>query len=356
MERARRSRRVFLRDSSTIIAGLCVGALASSGCGPEGTERAIVEPATGSSGVLNYNPRMGYRRLGKTGLTVSEIVLDGRFGDPSGRRFQVGLTDGDVPAEVVKGRTEVVSRGLDCGINYLDITSGAEALAYRAALKGRREQMYIGADDVAYCMRHERHRNADSQMQSIESCLSKLGTDYLDIWRPQCKEMDGHRDIEMEMCIGVFEKARKQGKVRYLGMDTRDRTWILHVIERFRQYEVIYTPYTLRSEAKPSDLKSIDREQLYEPSRWGGRRKDAGGRLFEAAKAQDVGVIATEPFRPRSEPGGAAQTDEHLEQARLTLAYILSNPGLSAVAVEMVLPVHVENYVRASFERRGEAS
>ena len=289
---------------------------------------------------------MGYRRLGKTGLSVSEIVLAGHFKDERGRSLPANLAVDEIPAEVAQRRTKVVAKCLDLGVNYLDITSGIEAVAHRAALRGRREWIYVAADDIVYSMRQERCRDAAGQMRNIESCLTKLGTDYLDIWRPQFKKQGGHRDVEMEMCVEVFDKARRQGKVRFLGLATSDREWIRHVMEHFGQFAVIYTSYTLRTETPAVDLKSVDRTQLYEPSSWGGRRRDSGAQLFEMAKSRDMAVITTDPFA-----GWPAAEDR--EQIRLTLAYILSNPDLAAVSVAMASPAEVEDYVRVAQECRG---
>ena len=49
----------------------------------------------------------------------------------------------------------------------------------------------------------------------------------------------------------------------------------------------------------------------------------------------------------RSLAGPIAPTDANRELARLTLAYILTNPDISGVAVGMMLPDQVDNNVRA---------
>lgn len=354
------SRRDFLRNTSIVTAGVITGALAGHGCTLSERTKPGDTSKMDTSKILNYNPKMGYRRLGKTGLIVSEIVLGGHFNNPSGQHFWAKFVNDELPADVVRNRTEVVSSCIDHGINYLDITYGGEALAYDAALKGRREKMYVAADDGEFCMRHKPRRNAASQMRSVESCLHRLHTDYLDIWRPQFKHMDGHPDSEIEMCIEVFEKIHKQGKARFLGMSTHDRVWTQQVIKKFPQYSMIYMPYTLKSKVKQPDLKSIDRSQLYEPGNQHWWLADTRKDLFEIAKKNDVGVITIKPFSaglifstPRQDFGKPCKsTSEDYELARLTLAYVLSNPNISAVAVGMTLLSEVDNDVRASFERR----
>ena len=53
------SRRDFMRNTSLAAAGTVAGALASQG-------RAASESGGQTSKILNYNPKMQYRRLGKT--------------------------------------------------------------------------------------------------------------------------------------------------------------------------------------------------------------------------------------------------------------------------------------------------
>lgn len=359
-KRKRVSRRAFLKQGSVFTAGVVSGVVLSDSGVSEAKRKGKTGPAADSARILNHHPQMMYRRLGKTGLMISEIVLGGHFNDPHGQPFWDHFAGGELPAAVANNRIAVVDKCLDSGINCVDITSGGEALAYGAALKGRRDRMYIAADDGEYAMRQERHRNAEGQMRSIESCLTKLKTNHLDIWRPQFKYTGGHRDLDLEMCIEVFEKARRQGKVRFLGMSTHDRAWAQHVLEKFPQFAVVYTPYTLKSKAKPADLKSIDRTQLYEPEGQEWWLKDTRQGLFEMARKNDVGVITTKPFSAglifsvtRQEFGRPdPTTDADRELARLTLACILTNPDISGVAVGMLLPSHVDNNLRACTERQ----
>jgi len=358
MDKNQLSRRAFIHNASLIAVGTAAGTLLANGCARDSTTPGHTSKLD-TSKILNYNPKMGYRRLGKTGLIVSEVVLGGHFNNPSGQHFWAKFVNDELPADVTRNRTDVVSRCIDHGINYLDITYGGEALAYGAALKGRREKMYVAADDGEFCMRQKHRRNANSQMQSVESCLRRLGTDYLDIWRPQFTHMGGHPDTQMEMCIEVFEKIRKQGKARFLGMSTHDRVWTQQVIEKFPQYAMVYMPYTLKSKVKPPDLKSIDCKQLYEPTHKARGRHwwlgDTRKGLFASAKQRDVGVVTIKPFSagnifstPRQNFGqSCTSTEEDYELARLTLAYILTNPNISAVAVGMTLVSEVDNDVQA---------
>ncbi|MHC4186454.1 MAG: hypothetical protein ACYSR4_11085, partial [Planctomycetota bacterium] len=72
MDKQKISRRIFLRNTSLAAAGTVAGAVAGQGCTSGMTPRP-----THTSKILNYNQKMGYRRLGKTNLMISEVSLGG---------------------------------------------------------------------------------------------------------------------------------------------------------------------------------------------------------------------------------------------------------------------------------------
>ena len=92
---------------------------------------------------------MEYRRCGKTDLMVSAVCLGGHWkridkvvpAMPSGEGWLD--VDAGVP-EFEKNRSDVVSRCIERGINYIDACTGGEVMAYAKALKGRRDKMYLG--------------------------------------------------------------------------------------------------------------------------------------------------------------------------------------------------------------------
>jgi len=147
------SRRTFIRKTSLVTAGAITGVLIGQGCKTSDGTKSPETAKTDTSKILNYNSRMGYRRLGKTNLIISEIALGAHFNNPKEKHkhFLDKFANDELPVEVAKNRTELVSRCIDHGINFLDITYGGEALAYGAALKGRREKMYVAADDGEFC-------------------------------------------------------------------------------------------------------------------------------------------------------------------------------------------------------------
>jgi hypothetical protein len=161
------SRRDFIHNTSRISALTVAAALTDR---THGSTRPGDRKEIDTSKILNYNPNMGYRRLGKTRLMVSEVSLGGHWRAPwrdrSGGWWWGKFAQEQVPDDVAKNRTEVVSRAIDCGMNYLDITGAEECLCYGAALKGRREKMFVGADDSKLCPRRDEYCNVKAQLRT----------------------------------------------------------------------------------------------------------------------------------------------------------------------------------------------
>jgi aryl-alcohol dehydrogenase-like predicted oxidoreductase len=331
---------------------VCQGTLLAAGAATAAA--ADKRPEADPQKILNYHPKMQYRRLGKTGLMLSEISLGGHWRN-RGASF-IAFTGDEVPDDVVKHRTEVVSASIDAGVNYLDITTGAECLAYGAALKGRRDKMFIGADDHRLCPRDPANRNVQTQIQNVDECLRRLKTDYLDIWRVQARQAGGHTDDDVAIWIEAFQKVHKAGKARYFGISTHTRPWMQHVVETFPEVEMVIFPCTARTREKgaaPTTANVVEGEM---PQAW---TADQSTSIFQTLREKDIGLVTIKPFiggqlfppLDAEGPVPIAGSEQEHELARLTLQCILANETITATVPGMDNRYQVENAVRASYNR-----
>ena len=353
MNRENISRRAFIHNTSLASAATIAGAIAG-GMAP--SAGASEKKSTDVPKILNYHPDMGYRRLGKTGFVISEISLGGHWRAPwrdqSGGWWWGKFANEQVPDDVARNRTEVVSRAIDCGMNYLDITGAEECLCYGAAIKGRREKMIVGADDSKLSPRRNEYCNADAQIHNVEECLRHIGTDYLDIWRVQAK-MDGtNTDADVEAMIEAFQKLHKAGKVRHFGVSSHSRPWAKHVVEKYPEVEVFIFPCTAKTRraGQPAAKENIEEVN----AGYGPDDKS----VFQSLHEHNVGLITIKPFfggslfESNGKPKLGVGSKEDNDLARLTLQCILNlNDAVTSVIPGLSTVYEVENAARASYTR-----
>ncbi|MBC8217101.1 MAG: aldo/keto reductase [Planctomycetes bacterium] len=298
MENKRVTRRQFMRDGAIVAAGVAVGLGAkTAGAAPVDTSK-----------ILNYNPNMEYRRQGKTNLMVSAVCLGGHS------------------RSNVEERTEIVSRAIDIGINYIDACTKGEVVRDSKALKGRRDKMYLALSHCGKETRNEKYRTAKKLLESLDEVLTDSGEEYTDLWRVTCYEPGGRHsfDTACEM-IEALETAKKQGKARFIGFSTHDRRWIKFMIEFFPQVDCVCFPFTTMSKRAQTDS------------------------VFEALKKEDVGAFGIKPFAAGSL--FTKDREQNFQRARLAIRYILHSntvipiPGLNSVE-------YVDNVAKAVAERR----
>ena len=207
MTRSAETRRGFIKTASAALVSACIASTAR----PD---------APAAAKVLNYNPSMNYRRLGKTEFMISEIALGGH-----------GAAGYDEQA--VQNRIGVLERAVELGMNYVDTNIGWECDVYGEAMArsatAKRDKWFIGfaSSEDKYIYRLEDQLTSAKLMGSIEDRLRSYKTDMLDMWRPVAAtwaqnepSVDRRLAITRRMCdkvVQVFDKAKQQGKVRFLG-------------------------------------------------------------------------------------------------------------------------------------------
>jgi aryl-alcohol dehydrogenase-like predicted oxidoreductase len=298
MQNAHMSRREFVRDAAAA-AAVATGLSAATGATQSDT-----------SGILCYNQKMEYRRLGKTNIRVSAVGLGGhsRSNDEQ--------------------RREIISRCMDAGINYIDACWDNEVKRDARALKGRRDKVYLALSHGAKEVRNEEFRTSKKLLGSLDELLRDSGQEYADLWRITCMEPGGRHTFNTSCeIVDALEKAKKAGKARFIGFSSHDRRWIKFMIEYFPQIEVVCFPFTTMTKRAPQDS------------------------LFDALKKCDVGAFGIKPFAAASLFAPDAKEQENNNRGRLAIRYILHTntvvpiPGMNS-------PQEVENVVKAVAERR----
>ena len=314
------TRRDFLKATSAAMAGAALGTAGAADAKPEQAPK-----------ILNYNPKMGYRRLGKTGHMISEVSLGGHGAVP-----KPNPTD---------NRVAVLERAVEQGINYVDNNISEECDLYGAAMAksatAKRDRWFIGFASWPQKVteEYEKQLAPDKMMKTIEDRLRSYHTDMLDMWRPVGATWgEGQTKIPtmlmvsrkaLDMSVSVFEKAKQQGKVRFLGISAHNPKVFRRVLNDYPQFSVIIFPYLFLT------------------------KELGGGSLLKLAKEKDVGVIGLKPFgagttfgiKPREIHG---QIDQ---RAHVLIKEMLEEPRISAVIPGVDTPGQLDENVKGSWER-----
>ena len=313
------NRREFIQKTAT------GAACAAGGAAVLGAGKAT---AANTSKILNYNSDMEYRRLGSTNLMVSTVCMGGHWR---------GVED-DNERDFDKNRHDVVSRAIDRGINYLDACWGQEVMAYTKALKGRRDKMYLALSNGDKEIRRESWRTSAKLLQSLDELLLESKQEYTDLWRVTCHEPGGNHSFNTSCeLVDALEKAKKQGKARFIGLSTHDYRWISMMVREFPQIDVVIFPYTSMTK----------RTRVY------NNEKDS---IFDVLKKHDVGAFGIKPFGAGSLFKGDGRVDspyakEDNRMARLTLRRIFQNENIMPIPGFANIQ-QVDNAARAVIERR----
>ena len=153
---------------------------------------------------------MKYRRLGTTGVYVSELCLGAMT---FGTQWEVIGALGQPEADALVGRS------LDAGINFFDTadvySTGDSEEILGHALAARRHEVVV-ATKVRGRMGPGANQVGLSRLHIIAACeasLKRLGTDYIDLY--QIHRSDPETDIEET--LGALTDLVRAGKVRYIG-------------------------------------------------------------------------------------------------------------------------------------------
>jgi len=310
------------------VAGVAAGAALA---GVAGAAKKKVD----TSKILNHNPKMGYRRLGKTNEYISEVGLGGHWKTRSGGRYWASFPNDNPPADVQMNRNQVWAKAAELGINYYDITTAGEAAIYGRCAKQTGIKLHIGYSDHVLCIRDPKNRTVAKMMVEIDQGLRRLMVDRMFLWRPQANMGGGHTKAELDRVLETYQKAHKAGKVQYLGMSTHSHKFVQEVIEQYGEHYHAYVfLYTVSNVPKRSQS------------------------MFDVLRKKNVGAIGLKPFhgdfyfakaiKEARKKGVEADLNALAIQG---LKKILVVPEMTCTIPGMTTVDEVENNVKASYDR-----
>lgn len=299
---------------------------------------------------------MEFRNLGRSGLKISEITF--------GNWITHGLQVDDPTAHAT------IHAALDAGITTFDtadVYAGTKAEAVMgAALKGqRREGLEIftkvywptgpGYNDRGLSRKHI--------MESCHASLRRLQTDYVDLYQ-------AHRydyETPLEETLRAFDDLVRQGKVLYVGVSEwtagqirdavrlADEMGLDRIISNQPQYSMLWR--VIEPEVVPTSVEFGIGQIVWSPVAQGvltgkyqpgavppvdtrATSSDEGAGFISGWLRDDV-LTAVQSLRPIA-------GDLGLSMAQLAIAWVLSNPNVSAAIAGASRPEQIEDNAKAS--------
>jgi aryl-alcohol dehydrogenase-like predicted oxidoreductase len=297
---------------------------------------------------------MKYRRLGNTGLIVSEVALGTmQFGS----KMNVGNLDQEKTTRMVK-------LALDRGINFIDTadvySQGESETLVGNALKGIRKEIVL-ATKVRLPMGENFNRSGATRvniLREIEESLRRLQTDYVDLY--QVHGWDSNTPLEET--LRTLDDVVRQGKVRYIGlsnyMSWQGATAVM-LQERLglEKFVTAQMYYSLVGRGLEHEFQSFAEYHNIGILVWSAL---AGGFLSGKYSRSNPAPAGTRfadsgQFVPFDKEMGYRVVDALKEvgarhgasPARVALAWTLARPAVSSVIIAARTHEHLEDNIRA---------
>lgn len=281
---------------------------------------------------------MKYRKLGRTGLIVSEICL-------GTMTFSNQIDEAE--------STQLIRRAIDAGINFIDTADmyvdGMTEEVVGRALKGVRQSVVLatkvgawqsgsGVNDIGLSRKHI--------IDGLEGSLRRLGTDYVDIYYTHKPD----NTTPIEETLRALDDLIRQGKVRYIACSNYlawqlcKALWVSDV-KNLARFDCIQPPYNLITRGIEDELLSLCISEgvgvcVYNPLAGGllTGKHDPNGPPAEGTRFsnQRQGETYTNRYWSPDNFEAVARFKEVSEKhghsmAQFSLAWILNNRAITSV-------------------------
>ena len=298
---------------------------------------------------------MQHRRLGRSGLKVSEIS----YGN--------WITHGSQVEE--DAAVACVNAALDAGITTFDTAdvyaeTRAESVLGKALAGQRREGLEIftkvywptgpGVNDRGLSRKHI--------LESIDGSLRRLGTDYVDLY--QAHRFD--HETPLEETMRAFEDVVRSGKALYVGVsewdaeqirravDIADQMGFDRLVSNQPQYSMLWR--VIEAEVVPTSRELGLGQVVWSPIAQGvltgkylpGQPAPAGSRATDPTSGHFTERLRTEEILTRVQKLKPLAEQAGLSMAQLAVAWVLQNDNVSSPIIGATRPEQVTENVQAS--------
>ncbi len=304
---------------------------------------------------------MQLRVFGRTGLQLSVLG------------FGCGAVGGLMVRGDAADQERTVARAIAAGVNYFDTAvlygDGASEQNLGRVLRKLKPAGVVVGTKVRV---PPGEFIADTVTRSLEGSLARLGLERVDIFHLHnpITETGGETALSvrqvLDEVVPAFERLRRQGKIRFLGITALGDTAALHQVidtNAFDSAQVVYNMLNPSAgEELPANYPAQDYGRLFDHTRAAGVgvvgiRVLAGGALSGSAERHPIAGAAPEPI------GSAMSYQADVDRARRLLPLVkegfattlteaatrfaLSDPAMGTLLVGMATPQQFEDALAA---------
>jgi aryl-alcohol dehydrogenase-like predicted oxidoreductase len=286
-----------------------------------------------------------YRQLGRTGLELSRIGLGcGNFG---------GI--GSAPELFGRGESEEEALALmdaawAAGITFFDTApsyGGGRSESWVGKWRNERGVPALLSSKVYWSVTgdpDDRGLSHERILREAEGSLGRLGADQLDLYLTHAPDSE----TPIEETLGALDKLVRAGKVRAIGASNLDAEQLEEALETserlgLARFDWVQNEFSLLQQEAQGVLPVCERQGLgftpFSPLGGGwltgkyrrGEGYPAGSRM--ALRPEPYAELATEDTFDALEAFEAAAAERGVDPATLAIAWVLSDPRVTAAVV-----------------------
>jgi aryl-alcohol dehydrogenase-like predicted oxidoreductase len=299
---------------------------------------------------------MEYTRLGRSGLRVSRIALGCMsFGDPATGFQQWTLKQDDA--------LPFFRQALDLGITFWD-TANVYSFGDSERIVGEALRKFTHRDEIVLATKvfikvgdgpGDSGLSRKAIMQQVDASLSRLGTDYIDLY--QIHRFDP--DTPVEETMEALHDLVKAGKVRYLGASAMWAWQFAKMqtaadVHGWTRFVSMQDQYSLLYREEEREMFGLLADQgvgsiPYSPLAKGRVARPAGEQT-QRSSDDPVGnsfFADTERDRPIIDAVQRIAEARDVPMAQIAMAWVLNNPVVTAPIVGATKPHHLDDAAAA---------
>jgi len=297
---------------------------------------------------------MEYVKFGSTGLEVSRICLGCMtYGVPERGSHPWTLTE--------ENSRPLLKQALDLGITFLD-TANVYSDGTSEEIVGRALKDFCNRDDIVLaskvCQRMRPGPNGAGLsrkviLREIDATLSRLGTDYLDLY--QIHRWDYETPIEET--LEALHDVVKAGKARYIGASSMyawqfARAVYTQRMNGWTEFVSMQDHVNLLNREEEREMLPFCRDEGIAVMPWSplarGRLARAWDETTERLATDEFGkTLYLESDRAVVDAVGKVATDRGVPRAQIALAWLLSKDAITCPIVGASKPGHLTDAVAA---------